>query len=854
MPYTSACVIVRNEENNLPRWLAGMTVLADELVVVDTGSTDNTVALAKAAGAQVFTFPWINDFAAARNYALKNARGQWVFFLDADEYWEEKDFPIIRKTLRQYDKQKDVIGFVCRLINIDRDNNNRVLNENLHIRIFRNLPQLRYQGAIHEQLVYSGSGQKEMKLLPEAVIYHTGYSASNDIPKAQRNLQILLEVQAAGKGKDSDICYIADCYYSLRDYVKAAEAAREAINRNVILPGRETRMYCTLIQSYHLLGQKWEELVPIVEEAERAFPYVPDFRALLGFAAWDEGAKDKARQFFQESRALYQEFLTHRQDVTATYPDEMSGFLPRIEECLTEEVASANIMPSKVKISAAVIVKNEEEDLPNWLHCMQNLAEEIVVVDTGSTDRTVEIAKTAGARVEHFDWIDDFAAAKNYAIDQTHGEWVMLLDADEYIPEEDYDGVKAAIAKYDGNKEVLGLACSLINIDTQKNNAYISKCYQIRVFRKMPELRYIHSIHELLKYSGKGKKTMPYVDDFKIYHTGYSAVRMPEKYKRNMRMLQESIKKYGTRPEDEFYLADCYFGMQNYEEAIKHAKLYLEGKSRTDGGENRPYGIWIQALILLKRPMEEITAVVNKALEEFPYSAEFKIMEGYVREDQGDLLGAEDCYREADRLYSYARDNNIWQKKLLTDEAGNAMPQVYANLCQFLLWQGEITESWDYLQKALVMDKYRPKACRMLGKFLAAQDDVAWIETFNQIYDKQQDAAFILGNLPLTGRDKVRLYYQRQLGLANKQVEVYMLADRLEASGAALAEDTAALLQLGIRGMTHDAGAMEKLGMLMPQSYRAVAIGQGRSSLERKLARKTARVQIWLAVHDGLRE
>ncbi len=843
-PYISACVIVRNEEKNLPCWLKCMSALADELVIVDTGSTDKTVEIARQSGAKVYSFLWINDFAAARNYAIEQASGKWIFFLDADEYWEKKDFPVIRRTLQQFDKQEHVIGFVCRLVNIDKDNGNKFLNENLHIRIFRNLPQLRYVGAVHEQLVYKGTGKKEMTLLPDAVIYHTGYSASTDISKAQRNLDIMQAQQAAGNERPEDICYITDCYYSLQDYARAAETARTAIERKVILPGRETRMYNTLLQSLQMLGHKWQELVPIVKKAEQAFPYVPDFRALLGFAAWQQGAKKEAGEFFAQSKRIYQDFLNHRQDATATYSDEMQGFLPKIEACLAE-------LRRKCKISATVITKNEEEDLPRWLECMQNLADEIIVVDTGSTDRTVEIAQAAGAKVVHFDWIDDFSAAKNFAIDQTQGEWVLFLDADEYILPEDYAGVKAAIEHYEQDGSVIGLFSDWINVDKTKNNAYISKGYQIRVFRKMPELRYEHMIHELLQYSGKGKKSMPYVDDFRIYHTGYSAERMPEKYRRNLRLLELSMEKYGRRQADEAYLADCYFGLQKYEKAIDHAKAYLEGEGRTDGAENRPYGIWIQSLIFLDCPLEEITAVVAKALAEFPYSAEFKILEGFVREDKGDYLGAEACYREADRIYAYAKEHNVWQKKLLTDEAGNAMPKVYANLCRLLLWQGSENEAWAYLQRALAADKYCPRVCSLLLKFLAGQDDVYWIEVLNQIYDKEQDAAFLLEKLPARGRDKVRLYYQRQLK-DGMQAEHYLLAGRLEAATAAVAEDTAALLQLGIRGLSHE--ATDKLLVLMPREYQAVVMGKPQTMAERSLAGKTARIQKWLAGIDGQME
>ena len=86
-----------------------------------------------------------------------------------------------------------------------------------------------------------------------------------------------------------------------------------------------------------------------------------------------------------------------------------------------------------VRISACVITKNESESLPKWLDSMGRIADEMVVVDTGSTDETVSIARAAGARVCFFQWVDDFAAAKNYALDQATGDWVLFLDADEYF-------------------------------------------------------------------------------------------------------------------------------------------------------------------------------------------------------------------------------------------------------------------------------------------------------------------------------------------------------------------------------------------------------------------------------------
>ena len=87
----------------------------------------------------------------------------------------------------------------------------------------------------------------------------------------------------------------------------------------------------------------------------------------------------------------------------------------------------------KAKVSLTMIVRNEEENLPRCLESVQGLFDEIIVVDTGSTDRTKEIAAGFGARVFDFAWIDDFSAARNVALDHASGDYALWLDADDVI-------------------------------------------------------------------------------------------------------------------------------------------------------------------------------------------------------------------------------------------------------------------------------------------------------------------------------------------------------------------------------------------------------------------------------------
>ena len=166
----SLCVITKDEEHCIARCLASAQQLVDEIIVVDTGSTDNTHKISTEYGARVFSFPWIDDFSAARNYGINQAQGYWILVLDADEFL----VPFSPKELLDFMKTSPAEGYYLK-IHSDLDHDNKV--EDYVVRLFKNRPEYRFSGAIHEQVAGSIQSQNPPNSLAFApfTIKHDGY-------------------------------------------------------------------------------------------------------------------------------------------------------------------------------------------------------------------------------------------------------------------------------------------------------------------------------------------------------------------------------------------------------------------------------------------------------------------------------------------------------------------------------------------------------------------------------------------------------------------------------------------------------------------------------------------------------
>ncbi len=203
-------------------------------------------------------------------------------------------------------------------------------------------------------------------------------------------------------------------------------------------------------------------------------------------------------------------------------------------------------------ISLAMIVKNEEPYIERCLKSASPMVDEIIVVDTGSSDRTKEIALENGAQVFEFEWCDDFAAARNYAIERTKGDWVLVLDADEYFSDDYSDQLRAFTAGRHriGRLEIV----SRFMKDGQTHQATDD------IPRLFPRhIRFVGRIHEQLH------SNLPIEDTgAKVLHDGYF---MTDKSARNIPLMLKSLEEKPNDAYLKFQIGKQYRGIESYEQA-----------------------------------------------------------------------------------------------------------------------------------------------------------------------------------------------------------------------------------------------------------------------------------------------
>lgn len=263
-------------------------------------------------------------------------------------------------------------------------------------------------------------------------------------------------------------------------------------------------------------------------------------------------------------------------------------------------------------ISLCMMVKNEEECLGRCLESVYRFVDEIIIIDTGSTDRTVEIAESYGAKIHYHTWENDFSKHRNQSISYATGDWIFQLDADEELFIEDGPLLREIAVRKDVDY------CNCRFHDMEKDGLVHGIYYLIRLYRNGLGMSYERKVHNQLVVKGNG-----IFAPVRIRHYGYdlSKKKMEEKHLRTTMLLEEMLK---DDPDDVYsrhQLALSYAMHREFDKSVKHGDIALETRHRRMLRNEyfiTTFYVVAQGYFNLGN-LDEAEGICLEALEFFPY-------------------------------------------------------------------------------------------------------------------------------------------------------------------------------------------------------------------------------------------
>ncbi|MFQ5649056.1 MAG: tetratricopeptide repeat protein [bacterium] len=366
---------------------------------------------------------------------------------------------------------------------------------------------------------------------------------------------------------------------------------------------------------------------------------------------------------------------------------EIDNYLQQIEKVARAE---------DVTLSACLIVKNEEQHLPGCLKSLQAVADEIVVVDTGSQDATIAIAESFGAKVYPYRWQNDFAAARNFANQQANGDWIIQLDADEELFPQDQNKVREVIHQDKCNGAYLALH-NRVSSAFGENKPSVH--YLVRMFKNRPDFIYENPIHEVLKISGEVIAV-----DINLLHHGYNLETdyMLEKRRRNAEILYRRLQENPESVTTLFYLGMMHLGNRQFELAESFGKRALEKIKPNDLSKQHLLLMTLNNLALISHEKNDLTAAKTYceraiALNENYLDPHYFLGLAYYKE--GQLEKAKEVFK------AYLEQNQALSERpvfnLFGSSADAYLYQVYHFLGKIYRKQRQDERAIDWMTKAV---------------------------------------------------------------------------------------------------------------------------------------------------------
>ncbi len=676
-PKISVCIIAKNEEKMLGDCLDSVRPIAYEIIVVDTGSIDDTVKLALSKGAKVVRSQWQNDFSFSRNLSLKEATGDFILVIDADERLQNSE--TLLDTVRSAEPNDG--GWLVELLStVDVRSSITQSHISYVLRLFRNNPNFYFEGVIHEQVLYSILKQNYKIKNCSVQLLHLGYDLDPEKIRLKqlRNLELLNIALEKDPNNPYNLTQRAHTYVALgrkedahQDYLRALELVpktnklririlgngamnaykmgnkelsfRWALESYETVPNQSLANFILAElyfekQHYHQALAHYLKMREVHEQREKDFfailagdYFIPldhlaykigrcyflmnDYKnaseeyelayklnpknelGLIGLAniAFVLGKYDQSKQLLEfalklnPSQTAIYDFLNRVENAINSQnqtqiPNSQTILQSNDREKHTQSAAptlfeNVQSVPKQATLSVCMIVKNEEDMLAACLDSVKNVADEIIITDTGSTDRTIEIAKNYGAKVFQMEWKDDFSAARNNSLMNCSCDWVLYIDADERLTPESQKNIKRYISQ--ALPDVGALICT---IESDHNyldgNSEVHRGGYPRLFRNLgyPKVKFVGRVHEQISPSLVEAGYTFAISDLKIMHLGYNVSRkeMEEKVRRNYRMLIAHVQEEPLNGYAWFQLGQTLSQMHLFKEAEEAIRFAIK--------------------------------------------------------------------------------------------------------------------------------------------------------------------------------------------------------------------------------------------------------------------------------------
>lgn len=299
----SICIITKNEEKNITRCLQCLKPYGFEIVVADTGSTDRTKEIALQYTDKVYDFPWCNDFAAAKNFAVSKATNPYVMVIDSDEFLEDLELEKLCQLIHQH---PDEVGRIRRR-NVFTRKAQQQENQEWINRIFP-VGRFHYEGRIHEQIVATDGSEYTTYQTP-VTIEHIGYDLSPEERKAKAKRNFILLIQELERlekeeGEEKQVPYILyqlgkSCYMA-EEYGKACEYFAKGLSFD-LNPKLEYVIDMVETYGYALLNSGQAEIALFFENIYEEFGNSADFQFLMGLIYMNNARFEEAIEEFEKA-------------------------------------------------------------------------------------------------------------------------------------------------------------------------------------------------------------------------------------------------------------------------------------------------------------------------------------------------------------------------------------------------------------------------------------------------------------------------------------------------------------------------------------------------------------------------